>query len=163
MLYRAAMTGRPVLFLDVDGTLIPFGGSHGYGSAHANPLLARLDPALGPPLMALPCDLMWATTWMDEANEVIGPQLGLPALPVLDCPDSEEDDDRLHWKTRCLVDRAAGRPFVWVDDEISHLDRAWVTANHPGPALLHRVDQRHGLTVVDLVIIADWLARLPAS
>ncbi|MEU9895121.1 hypothetical protein ACIBCS_03055 [Streptomyces phaeochromogenes] len=32
-------------------------------------------------LMALPCELVWATTWMAEANETVAPRLGLPELP----------------------------------------------------------------------------------
>jgi hypothetical protein len=35
---------RPLLFLDVDGTLIPLGGK-AFGGDDGNPLLARLDPA----------------------------------------------------------------------------------------------------------------------
>lgn len=43
-----------------------------------------------------------------------------PELPVVDWPDESEADEpaALHWKTRALVDWAAGRPFAWVDDEI---------------------------------------------
>lgn len=165
-------TGFPLIFLDVDGTLIPFGGGRtspadppGWAGPpveeHGNPLLARLDPTLGPRLAALPGQLVWATTWMDEANTELSPRLGLPALPVVDWPDEpagpEPPIPGLHWKTAGLVDRAAGRTFVWWDDEITDLDRAWVAAHHPGAALLHRVDPHLGLTAEEIKIVADWL------
>ncbi|SFE34292.1 hypothetical protein SAMN05216251_102552 [Actinacidiphila alni] len=95
-----ASAPRPLLFLDVDGPLIPFGATReehpdGYPTyvpqeASANPLLARVDPALGRKLLALPCDLVWATTWEDEANECIAPLLGLPQLPVVTWPVPSE-------------------------------------------------------------------------
>ncbi|MGW4484261.1 HAD domain-containing protein [Amycolatopsis sp. NPDC004368] len=151
---------RPLLFLDVDGPLIPFGATDypqfpplpGPGD---HPLLARLDPAHGARLAALPCKLIWATTWFTDANAVLAPRLGLPPLPVLNEPD-DDDSGRLHWKTRPVLTWAAGRPFAWVDDEISAADRAWVSAHHPGPALLHRVDPRTGLTEPDFTTLADW-------
>ncbi|MEY9845593.1 hypothetical protein ABH940_002671 [Streptacidiphilus sp. BW17] len=170
------MTGsveRPLLFLDVDGPLIPFGavGHPTYptnnepaGSA-SNPLLARINPGLGPRLSALPCELVWATTWMSDANECIAPHLGLPELPVVIWPEPSENDQRderagLHWKTRALVDWAAGRAFAWVDDEITARDRAWVSAHHGERALLHRVDPRRGLADTDFVLLSDWFDRL---
>jgi len=77
--------------------------------------------------MALDCRLIWATTWMDEANECICPLLGLPALPIVIWPDLPKDDHDarigLHWKTRRIVEQAAGLPFVWVDDETTDVDR----------------------------------------
>ncbi|MEV7413263.1 hypothetical protein AB0O04_36230, partial [Streptomyces althioticus] len=70
-----AAAERPLLFLDVDGPLIPFGAPHPppptAPADHGNPLLARLDPTLGARLLALRCSLVWATTWMEEANEVV--------------------------------------------------------------------------------------------
>ncbi|MEU4364096.1 HAD domain-containing protein [Promicromonospora sp. NPDC023987] len=159
-------TPRPILFLDVDGTILPFGGS-GMPSvpgapdswtASTNPHLARVDRGLGPLLAELDCDLMWATAWMDEANEVIAPLLGLPRLPVADLlDDGDGQDDTLEWKTKSLVRIARGRPFIWVDDAIGHADRWWVELAHPGAALLYQVDPTVGLTAADIAAIAAWL------
>nr|WP_244167089.1 HAD domain-containing protein [Micromonospora marina] len=153
------MGARPLLFLDVDGTLLPFAGAARQAGDETNPLLAGLDPAQGRRLAALSCELVWATTWMAEANEVLAPRLGLPQLPIVDWPDDDDDDGRLHWKTRHLVEWAAGRRFVWVDDEITDFDRTWVAAHHSAPALLHRVDPRRGLTDADYDAIEEWLMK----
>lgn len=67
------------------------------------------------------------------------PKVRPEELVHADWPDTPAHDG-LHWKTRPLVAWAAGRPFVWLDDEITPTDAAWVAAHHPAPALLHRVD-----------------------
>ncbi|MEV0273496.1 HAD domain-containing protein [Hamadaea sp. NPDC050747] len=157
------MGARPLLFLDVDGTLLPFAGAGRQRDDEPNPLLAGLDPEHGRRLAALPCDLVWATTWMAEANEVLTSRLGLPQLPVVDWPDEDEDHGRLHWKTRYLVEWAMGRPFVWVDDEITDADRTWILANHSSSALAHRVDPRYGLTDADYDVIEQWLMTSQTS
>ncbi|MEU4220853.1 HAD domain-containing protein [Actinoplanes sp. NPDC026623] len=152
---------RPLLFLDVDGPLIPFRG-RATGQALAgpgagNPLLDRLDPADGRRLSGLGCQLVWATTWMADANEVIAPRLGLPELPVVEFPDDDPPGFGLHWKTRFLARWAGGRPFIWLDDEISPADRLWIRANYQGRALVHRVDPFAGLTEADFALIRRWL------
>jgi len=164
---------QAVIFLDVDGPLIPFRprsvrrersprdagppGADGTG----NPLLNRLDPADGHRLQALSGQLVWATTWMAEANEVVSPRLGLPALPVVVWPEEDGELPRgLHWKTMGLMEWAAGRPFVWLDDELTDADRRWVAAHHPGRALLHRVDPYTGLTDADFSAVHHWLAQV---
>jgi hypothetical protein len=126
----------PLVLLDLDGPLITFGpGPDGVdrpsnraladpAAVSGNPLLDRLNPADGRRLLELGCQLVWATTWMAEANEVISPRLGLPELPVVDWPDSEDEPKHgLHGKSMFLIQRAAQRPFVWLDDEITDTDR----------------------------------------
>ncbi|MEV6331514.1 HAD domain-containing protein [Streptomyces sp. NPDC051909] len=162
---------RPLIFLDVDGPLIPFGGPAPHPTfapnpaPDAHPLLGRVDPAHGLRLAALGGELVWATTWTSEANEVLAPRLGLPPLPVVDWPDGDEDEDEteagggLHWKTRPLAAWAAGRPYVWLDDEITPTDRTWTHTHHPAPTLLHRVASHTGLTEADFTAVREWLAR----
>jgi hypothetical protein len=101
--------------LDVDGSLIPLrarpawrtlalDGVAGSADAAGNPLMDRLDPADGRRLLALGCQLVWATSWMAEANELVSPRLGFPELPVVEFPHDDEDPVRgLHWKTRFLA------------------------------------------------------------
>lgn len=166
---------RPLLFLDVDGTVLPIGapprprpgGSPAFPvgptpeDIAAYPDLSRIDPAHGRRLAALPCDLVWATAWMSDANDVIAPSLGLPDLPWVEWPEPSEEDeqderDGLHWKTRAMVRWAAGRDFAWVDDEITRADHVWVAAHHPARALLRRVDAEQGLTEADFVALDTW-------
>ncbi|MDH6108875.1 hypothetical protein P3T36_002245 [Kitasatospora sp. MAP12-15] len=170
-------TQRPLLFVDVDGPLLPFCAPSypaypTYSScrkgpepewADANPLLVRINPEHGLRLAALPCELVWATAWMEDANEFIAPLIGLPELPVVSWPDSVDEDEQtwragLHWKTRALLDWAAGRPFAWIDDETTDNDRAWVRAHYPAQALLHHVDPCRGLTDADFAALDTWLS-----
>ncbi|HEY0699096.1 MAG TPA: HAD domain-containing protein [Micromonospora sp.] len=168
----AGPADRPLIFLDVDGPLITFAarptsqdGPAGLAAADLpdtfmNPLLDRLRPQDGRMLAGLGCQLVWATTWMADANEVVSPLIGLPDLPVVDWPDSDDEPRHgLHWKTTSLIRWAAGRPFVWLDDEITDADRSWVAAHHPARALLHRVDPYVGFTGADFSAIRRWLAE----
>jgi HAD domain in Swiss Army Knife RNA repair proteins len=156
---------RPLLFLDIDGTLLPFGSdtSSETSGARVDSYLDRLNPQVGPRLVALPCDLIWATTWEQEANAEMAPRLGLPSLPVVHWPEpsaEHECEDQwfgLHWKTRTLVEWADGRPFIWVDDEVTDADREWVSTHHHGRALLHHVAPSRGLIVEDITVIDHWL------
>ncbi|MQY24256.1 hypothetical protein [Nocardia macrotermitis] len=72
-------------------------------------------------------------------------------------PEGDYYEDGLHWKTRTLVTFAAGRPFIWIDDEIRPLDESWVRTNHPGRALLHRVVSGSGLQATDFPTLTNWL------
>ena len=89
----------------------------------------------GPALLGLGYDLCWATTWMDTANRWIGPVVGLPELPYVDF------GDRLFGE----------RP-----------DGVFVTARHPGPALLRHVNPRLGLREGDFAALAEFAAAVRA-
>ncbi|WP_373431296.1 hypothetical protein [Streptomyces turgidiscabies] len=95
---------------------------------------------------------------MHEANEMIGPVIGLPtALPVIEFTNLfAEDPDGLYWKTRRVVEWAAGRPFVWVDDLITDLDVRHVAEHHAGRALLLRIDARRGLGEREFAELERW-------
>ena len=179
--------GYPLLFLNVDGPLLPFGGSPPPGprqvvdSAH----LARLRLDTGPRLAGLPCTLVWATTWLEDANAEIAPRLGLPDLPVVIWPEPTAADEReaewpgLCWKTKTLVNWAGRRPFAWVDDEVTDADRDWVSAHHACCSMMRpdRYSTQHlqmRRTVESLGIRAgsqgaslpspgSWLSSAPAS
>jgi hypothetical protein len=158
----------PLLFLDVDGPLLPFGRSGPSERGDMNDVahLSRLRVDAGPRLAALPCTLVWATTWLEDANTEIAPRLGLPGLAVVTWPEptlAQEREDQwlgLCWKTRTVVDWAAGRPFAWVDDEITDADREWVSGSHPAPAMLRSVDSSRGLTDRDFDVLGAWLGQL---
>ncbi|MFF1392501.1 hypothetical protein ACFVZD_01595 [Streptomyces sp. NPDC058287] len=177
------MTDRPLLLLDVDGPLNPYAARlphlRGYSAHRFHPanwlsrqtpgsrrhrrgLRVVLNSSHGRRLVGLPFELAWATTWMHEANEMIGPAIGLPAaLPVIEWPELfARDPDGLYWKTRPLLDWAAGRPFAWVDDMITDLDSRHVTAHHDAPALLLRIHPRHGLRERDFTTLTRWAEAL---
>jgi hypothetical protein len=177
---------KPLLLVDVDGPLNPYAAHRnqrpdGYQTfrmlpptwvtderrrldmwglldRRMKPLRVWLNPSHGSALAELPYELVWATTWEHEANEFIGPVLGLPELPFI-AWSSRQSEDGLNWKTRQIVGWVDGRAFAWIDDEITEADRAWVSENHRGPAHLLRIDPRKGLLAEDFADLADWGAQ----
>lgn len=146
---------RPVLLVDVDGPLNPYAAKpsrrpagyethrlltpgwaaserrrlidHGLPHRPVKPLRVWLNPLHGPALRALPFDLVWATTWEEEANEFIAPVLGLPELPFIAWASTRHSPEGgVFWKTPEIVAWASGRPFAWVDDDITASDHDWV-------------------------------------
>ncbi|MEU1349891.1 HAD domain-containing protein [Streptomyces sp. NPDC005776] len=165
---------KPLLLIDIDGPLNPYAAltrrraPRGYTRHRMRPtgwtegpaLPVLLNPEHGGELLALAgrYELIWATTWKDEANEWIGPRLGLPALPYIDWPQMHgSPPDGTYWKTRYIVEYAAGRPFAWIDDEITERDRAWVAEHGAGrESLLLPIDPRVGLERADFDALAAW-------
>lgn len=169
--YRVTVAGDglgPLLFVDVDGPLLPFGGiaQGGRGESAEVPYLGRLRLDAGPRLAGLPCTLVWATAWLEDANAEIAPRLGLLGLPVVTWPRPDQASERedqwlgLCWKTRTVVTWAAGRSFAWVDDEVTDADRDWVAERHRGHALLCSVDASVGITDQDFAALDAWFRGL---
>ncbi|MEU8778275.1 HAD domain-containing protein [Streptomyces sp. NPDC048606] len=165
---------KPLLLIDVDGPLNPYAAKaqrrpEGYGThrmrptgfTEGRPLRVWLNPDHGAELLALAdlYDLVWATTWKDEANDWIGPRLGLPRLPFIDWPVMHGRSPRgTFWKTQYILPYAAGRPFAWIDDDITTMDHEYVDRTYPARTLLMRVDERIGLIRPDFDALADWAA-----
>lgn len=165
------MPVKPLLFLDVDGPLNPYAAKphrrpDGYvthrmfadtGNWGKRGLRVWLNPNHGEQLLALPFELVWATTWEDLANKHIGPHIGLPELPVVRFGLSETR------KVPALVRYAAGRPFAWVDDEITDWDLAYVGHHHAGVSRLHLVSSRLGLLDADFRELREWAEGLEGA
>jgi hypothetical protein len=183
------VSDKPLLLIDVDGPLNPYAAKphrrpEGYSThrlnpttqdgehwtaAYGKPLRIWLKETHGVELLKLGefFDLAWASMWGPEANEWIGPLIGLPELPYVDFwaddPHPEKaarSDQGIFWKTPLLVEHAAGRPFAWIDDEIHDGDREYIAANHRGPALPHYVNPRLGLLESDFEALAKWASGL---
>lgn len=204
---------KPLLLIDVDGPLNPYAAkatrrpagyqTHRIPMKHDLPaglpyadmsrpaarstLRVWLNPAHGAMLLAMTdlFDLHWATAWVEDANRIVAPLIGLPELPVIHWDDyapltssmtvlppyeqtlsahlggSRRSVEMVHWKTRPIARYTAGRPFIWMDDEHTDADRHHLAVvGSVGRHLLHRIDPTIGMTAADLDIFRDWAETL---
>jgi hypothetical protein len=175
--------GKPLLLIDVDGPLNPYARSNNQlrktGSSTSNASVEErfhlykllgyrvwLNRWHGQQLCALAdrFELTWCTTWQHEANSLIAPRIGLPKLPVIEFPDSPpKPDSRIYFKTPTVVKYAAGRPFAWLDDEITTWDEKYIRQYHDGPSLLVWIDPITGLQRTHFTTLTDWATELTAN
>ena len=162
------------LLIDVDGPLNPFSGTNrprekaGYRKFQMSPLLWSGPPLNvwlradhGPEILQLAeeakLEPVWATTWEDEANTMIGPRIGLPELPVIHFRGS------LEWKFPEVLKETAGHPIAWWDDDFYLFNEArdnFLKARGDLPTLLHTVSPRLGLTSEDFDMVRKWATDL---
>jgi hypothetical protein len=169
----AEARGRPLVLLDVDGVinLARFRSSRERsrllregGWFHRRPrdpftddrLLVNLRQArpLARLLAESGAELAWATTWGPEANDVFGPLLGLPALPVAPVNPGNSN------KASTVIPWTAGRPWAWLEDQRRELDMARALTSRSVPSLPVLVDRATGLAGDHVERVREWLASL---
>lgn len=163
---------KPLLLLDVDGPLNPFAAKptqrpDGYETHRLTPagwrepLRVWLNPTHGPMLLKLAdtVELVWATTWTDQANTLIGPRIGLPELPVIPVMQPSWKDRGPHiWKMAAVRAYVGDRPFAWFDDDFTKADLAWAEecTAAGSPILLLPINPSVGIVQADVDRVADW-------
>lgn len=157
---------RPLLLLDVDGVLNPYGPAlppAGYVEHDLFPgeEPVRVCPAHGPWITeaAGVLDVVWATGWADEANRLLAPLLHLAPLPVVGMPPVPFPPDA---KVGRIAAYAQQRPAAWVDDFHKPLARRWA-AGRTSPTLLVTTDPAVGLTRAHVDRVLAWARGLDAG
>lgn len=167
----AAVTGRPLVLIDVDG-VVNLGQfmssarrsrlhrSEGWYSGRAagwdDPYAERivLNRRWGPMLRSLAdegAELAWATAWNEAANWHISPLLGLGELPVAPAMDKR--------KAYTVVPWTEGRPWAWLEDRQDELTVA-SALSHRRPHLPVLVDPLEGLSWDHIERVRKWLVSL---
>jgi hypothetical protein len=149
---------RPLLLLDVDGVVNPFGGAcpPGYAEHDLFPgeEPVRVNVAHGRWIAELLTrfDVAWATGWNDEANQVLAPLLAMPALPVIPMPGKPF---LARDKVPPIAAYADGRAAAWIDDAFIPEAHAWA-AGRAASTLLIPADPAVGLTRAHVDLMLGW-------
>lgn len=163
---------KPLLMIDVDGPLNPWAASgrknqrEGYRRYRIDGFVVYLKRSHGQALLDLTdvYDLVWCTTWEDQANTDIGPKIGLPKLPVIEFTKflpSQPTESGLHWKSVVIAAYAAAhdRAFAWVDDEVALRDSIWFSKWCERPFMTKKIDATVGLTDKDFMELREWAEK----
>jgi hypothetical protein len=91
-------------------------------------------------------ELVWATSWENDADELIAELVGLPrGLPVIAFDTWKAGDEGWLTKLPDVVKFVGDRPLAWVDDVLDPEVYAWAESR-PAPTLLVQPDPDVGLT-----------------
>lgn len=153
---------RPILALDVDGTISLFGFEGGLdevpGRFHLIDGVAHVIPEeAGVRIRRLGerFELIWATGWEERANDMLPDILGLPEeLPALTFGGNARFGTA-HWKLDALDEYAGRRPLAWVDDSLDESCHVWA-AQRAAPTLLVPCESDRGLEDAHVEALLAW-------
>lgn len=155
---------KPILLLDVDGVLSPFGSQDdpqgyfllnvsddfAYWVSHENTRRLR---ELGEHF-----ELHWGTGWADP-HPVMGVFHDLPPLPHVDYAASVVVVGFDTWKLPFIIDWVKDRPVAILDDEMREDAFAW--ADHrEAPTLIVRPSAVEGMTDAHVMELITWAMAL---
>lgn len=140
---HTVLVDRPLLLLDVDGVLNPYGGEcpagfteHVLFPDEIEPVRVCVDHGEWIADLAGVYEVVWATAWGEEANRLLAPLLGVPRLPVVPFPQVPFSADL---KVPAIDALAGDRPAAWIDDMLGPAAYDWA-ARRVAPTLLLPVD-----------------------
>ena len=149
-----------IIFLDIDGVLNPFGfqRTSDFDDATLHTIDSRLgsyelllSPTLGARLSGLDAEILWTTTWEQEAYK-IGDIVGIEADYL---------SLGLDWKYGAVrrTIRERREPFIWIDDDaIDGTQQRNIEAEFPDiPGLFVRTEPNTGLTWNELATIEAFI------
>jgi len=152
---------RTRLYLDVDGVLnaqMPMGWGrlgNGYARVDGVEYKIRWAPAMIDALRSLDVELVWCTTWRDNAKVSLAPLIGWGEHGRVLHPWEEDVWPSIDWKFPAIQDDQKASPsrFIWIDDEIESKMR---DAFHE--ALVIKTNDRIGISTAQMQDIRDYLA-----
>lgn len=159
-------SGRPLLFVDVDGVISLFGfppeesppGRFHFVDGIAHCIGDRCGERLGRLLDRF--DVVWATGWEEKANEY------LPALlerPDLDLPVLTFNGGAVfgsaHWKVEAIDRYAGDRPAAWIDDNLDEHCHRWAR-ERSAPTLLLTTEPATGISDEHVEELLEWVDRV---
>lgn len=152
---------KPMLLLDIDGVIKPWG--------------YRLDPEAADKVAVLGrhFEVHWATLWNGDANLKMSPRIGVGDLPGMHCSDRkgwraatkagwERPEDLWFCKTPLIPEYVDGRPFAWIDDDIDGPDHQYLhwILEPDHRFLLVATEAAVGMTWDHVHQLVDWGSEL---
>ena len=158
------MPGRPLLFVDIDGVLNPYGGEScpvGFSEYDLfrgeEPVRLSASHAQWLRELSQAFDLMWASSWSQHDRALLGATLRLPPFEGEIALPTGRFDPR---EKVPAVDLVAGvRPLAWVDDLLTVEAWQWA-AKRTSPTLLVPIDPTIGLTRAQVDELFAWLGTI---